>query len=121
MDQPPVTPAAPVMETGRPGPASDTSKILAALGYPLWPVALIAILIDPYKNEKFVKFHAIQALGLALAIWVVSFVLTFAFGIGAIIGLVGFIYEIVLAVKAYNGEYVEVPVVYGLVKTYIGE
>jgi uncharacterized membrane protein len=119
MDQPPVT--TPAVETGRPGPASDTSRLLAALGYPLWPVALIALLIDPYKDEKFVKFHAIQALGLGLAIWVVSFVLTFAFGIGALIGLLGLIYQIILALQANKGQYFEVPVVYGIVKGYMGE
>ena len=51
----PPPPAAPM--TDRPGPASDTSKLLAALGYLFGIVAVVALLIDPYKEEKFVKFH----------------------------------------------------------------
>lgn len=103
---------------GGDGPVSDTSKILAALGYVVWVIALIAILIEPYKNEKFVRLHAIQGLALGVAIWVVSAV-TSAIFIGFFIGIAGFIYQIILAVKVWNGESFEVPVVYGIVKQYI--
>jgi uncharacterized membrane protein len=109
---------------GRPGPVNDTSKILAALGYPIWIVALIAILIEPYKNEKFVKSHAVQAIALGLAEWVVLFVLgmiPFVNLITPLVGLALFIYQIILALKAWNGEYVEIPVIYGYVKSYIGD
>jgi uncharacterized membrane protein len=119
--------------TGRPGPVNDTSKLLAALGYPIGIVAIIAILIDPYKNEKYVKFHAVQAIGLALgyfAVYIVAMIaLTIISNILPLLGLLGlflpllglayFIYVILLAVKAYGGEYVEVPVVFGIVKQWI--
>lgn len=105
---------------GRPAPENDTSKLLAALSYPLWIVAIIAILIDPYKNEKFVKFHAIQALALGVAIWAIGFVTSF-FLIGFFVWVAGFVYQVVLALKAYKGEYFEVPGIYGLIKSWIGE
>lgn len=111
------------MTGDRPGPASDTSKLLAALGYPIGLVAIIALLIDPYKNEKFVKFHAWQAVGLLIVGLLISFV-SWIPVIGWLLGLawiVLFIYEIYLAIKAYGGDYVEVPVVYGMVKQYVGE
>ncbi|MDZ4654702.1 MAG: hypothetical protein U1F44_02315 [Coriobacteriia bacterium] len=111
-------PAPPMTPAGGDGPVSDTSKILAALGYVVWVIALIAILIEPYKNEKFVRLHAIQGLALGVAIWVVSAV-TSAIFIGFFIGIAGFIYQIILAVKVWNGESFEVPVVYGIVKQYI--
>jgi uncharacterized membrane protein len=116
-------PMAPSMG-GRPGPVNDTSKILAALGYPIWIVALIAILIDPYKNEKFVKFHGYQALALGVAAWVLFFVVGFIPFLNLITPLLWLallVYQIILAVKAYNGEYFEVPVVFGIVKSYFGE
>jgi uncharacterized membrane protein len=110
---------------GREAPASDTSKLLAALGYPIFIVALIAILIEPYKEEKFVKFHAIQALALALAYIVVEAVLSvipvLGWIVAAILPLVYLIYTIILAMKAYKGEYFEVPVVYGFAKGMMGE
>lgn len=117
---PPAAPP-PADMSGRPGPVNDTSKILAALSYPLWfPVAIIAFLIEPYKNEKFVKFHAIQGLALGLAIWVIGFVTSF-FLIGFFVYLIGFVYQIILGIKAWNGEYVEVPVVFGMIKGQVGE
>ena len=56
MDQPPVTPppAAPVPPAG--GPASDTSKLIALLGYIFAPLGLIALAIDPYKDEVWAFF-----------------------------------------------------------------
>ena len=132
----PAPPQAPMpAATGRPGPVNDTSKLLAALGYPIWIVALIAILIDPYKDEKFVKFHGIQALAMAVG-WIVvgivgtivAFIVAFIPYVGWIVSLLlplvylaYFIYLVYLAVQAYNGRYVEVPLIYGIVKGMIGE
>ena len=122
---PPMPPTAPPTMGGRPGPVNDTSKLLAALGYPIWIVALIAILIDPYKDEKFVKFHGYQALALGIAGWVVIVVLGFVPVIGWVadifLPLALLVYQIFLAVKAYNGTYFEVPGVFGFIKSYIGE
>ncbi len=122
MDQPPVVP--PVAEVGRPGPASDTSKLLAALGYLIGIVALIAILIEPYKNEAFVKFHAIQA----LALWVVLIVANILVAIpvlGWIVWVVAWIGGLVLGImgiiNAFQGKYWEMPIIYPIVKSYIGE
>lgn len=120
MDQPPVTP--PVVETGQPGPASDTSKLLAALGYLTGIAAIIAILIDPYKGEKFVRLHAFQALGLWV-VFIVSSVVAVIPIIGWIAGFVLWIAGIVLGimgiVNSAQGKYWEMPVVYGFVKNYI--
>ena len=137
---PPMPPMAPMVPPvgGRPGPANDTSKIMAALSLLIWPVALFAILAEPYKSEKFVKFHAIQGLGLGLALTIVSWLLSSLFSMMfwtlsslAFLGLIStllwlvdlviFIYLIMMAMKVYNGSYVEIPVVFGFVKSYIGE
>ena len=126
-------PQAPPVTGGRPGPVNDTSKIVAAISICIWPVAIFAIIAEPYKSEKFVKFHAFQGLVLGIAASLIGWLLstlvwsmfwTAAFALAPIISLfwivVG-IYFIFLAVKVYNGTYVEVPVVYGIVKSYIGE
>jgi uncharacterized membrane protein len=126
-DSPSMTPPPAPMPSAasRPGPVNDTSKLLAALGYPIWIVALIAILIDPYKDEKFVKFHAYQALALGIAGWLLIFVVGLVPVIGWVLDLflpvVLLVYQIVIGVKAYNGAYFEVPVVFGFVKPYVGE
>ena len=116
-------PAPPVMPPVAGGDApSDTGKILAAIGYLVGIVALIAILIEPYKNEKFVRHHAIQALAIWVG-WILISVVSAIPVIGWIVAAVGWIallvFSIMGLIKAFQGEYWEMPVVYNLVKQYI--
>jgi uncharacterized membrane protein len=80
------------------------------LGWIFAPLGVIAIFMDEYKNDMFIRSHVIQAAG----VYVVQFILWFI-GLGWIV----FIYQIVMALKANKGEMVEVPVVYGIVKNMI--
>ena len=92
------------------GPASDNSKLIALLGYIFAPLGLIALALDPYKDEPWVRIHVWQG----AALWVVGFVLSFlTFGIGWILV---FIYQIVLAVQVFQGGNPQVPVIYNAVK-----
>lgn len=100
-------------QKGRPAPLNDTNKILAALAYILGWLAIIIAILEPAKEDPFLKFHAWQAFFLGLAIVVVSMV---TFGIG---GLLMFILAIYYAIQAYSGKYFEIPVVYGLAKKYM--
>lgn len=128
---PPAPPAPPA--PGAPAPGgdvpSDTGKLLAALGYIFGVVALIALLMEPYKNERFVKHHAVQAIGLWLAgvvfsvgativgvIPIIGWIIALLIGLASI-GL--FVLAIMGAIKAFQGEMWEMPVLYGIVKSYI--
>lgn len=129
------TPSAPPAPPapGAPAPGgdvpSDTGKLLAALGYIFGVVALIALLMEPYKNERFVKHHAVQAIGLWLAgvvfsvgativgvIPIIGWIIALLIGLASI-GL--FVLAIMGAIKAFQGEMWEMPVLYGIVKSYI--
>ncbi|MDO8848845.1 MAG: DUF4870 domain-containing protein [Coriobacteriia bacterium] len=115
---PPVAPAGPA--TGGDAPDS-TGKLLATLSYLffLWPIpGIIALVIEPQKNDKWVRTHAIQSLALGLVIQVLTWVLSFIL-IGFVIYVAGVIYGIVLALKANKGESFEIPLVTNLVKQYI--
>jgi uncharacterized membrane protein len=119
--QPPAPPAPPVMPPASGGGdvPSNTGKLLATLSYLyfIWPIpGIIALLIDPYKDEHFVRLHAIQSLALGLAVWIATGVLFFLPGVPWLIGVV---YGIILALKANKGESFEVPVIYNIVKRYI--
>ncbi len=122
--QPPAPPAPPVMPPASGGGdvPSDTGKILAALGYLVGIVALVAILIEPYKNERFVKHHAIQALAVWVG-WILVSVVSAIPVIGWIISAVGWVallvFSIMGAIKAFQSEMWEMPVVYNIVKQYI--
>jgi uncharacterized membrane protein len=116
----PPAPAAPPVSGG--DTPSDTGKILAGIGYLTGIVALIAILIEPYKNEKFVRVHAFQALALYV-IMVILGVLNVIPIIGQIVWLVGsiavFVFAIIGAIKAFQGQDYEMPMVYNFIKNYI--
>ncbi|MDY0340396.1 MAG: DUF4870 domain-containing protein [Coriobacteriia bacterium] len=120
---PPLAPPAPAgPPPGATDGPSDTGKILAGFGYLTGIVALIAILIDPYKNERFVRVHALQALGL-WAVSLIAMVLNVIPLLGQIIWLVAsvavFVFAIIGAIKAFQGQDYEMPVVYGFIKNYI--
>ena len=107
-------------------------NVAAALGYPIGIIALILIFIE--KDNKFVRFHAIQSLlwGLlmTIAIFVIAIVGTIiALVAGAASGTLGWIVGIIVmllyfawlvaclggmiysAVKAYGNEKFKLPVV----------
>jgi uncharacterized membrane protein len=112
---PPVPPAP--MPSG--GYASENSKLIALLAYIFAPLGLIALALDPYKDEQAVKLAAWQGAALWLTINVLGFVLSFLL-IGFIVWPLGYIYLIVLAIQSYQGKVPQVPVIYGLVKSMAG-
>ncbi len=115
-DETPVTPPAPPAPVApAPGGVDGTSKLLAVLGYLFWVVAVIALLLDPYKSQYFSKAHAVQAIVLGLIMWVIGWVPV----IGWIVALVAFVFAVIAILKALKGEVYEVPVVYGLAKGFI--
>jgi len=63
-----------------------TNNVAACLSYLVgWITGLIFLVIEPYKNDKFVRFHAFQSIFLSIAV--------FAIWIGVVIlsTIVGFI------------------------------
>ena len=99
--------------------ASENSKLIALLAYIFAPLGLIALALDPYKDEPAVKLAAWQGAALWLVGWIFGSILIFV-GIGiAIPGLV-WIYLLVLGIQSYQGKVPEVPVIYGLVKNMAG-
>ena len=97
------------------------------LCYILWPVACIFfLLVGPYNKNKFVRFHAFQALFLGLAGILVAIALQIMTSIFALIPILGWIVDIfawmvfsivilvlviLLMYKAYNGEQYGLPVI----------
>jgi uncharacterized membrane protein len=99
--------------------------VTAALSY-FFITGIIFLLMDQFKQDKFVRFHSFQAIGFGIAafvlqiVWymIVSFGL-FAIGFLAVIfGLIGFLiwlaifaYWLFLMYKAYNNETYKIPVI----------
>ena len=113
-------------------------KIAAALSY-IWIVGLVFFFIE--KENRFVRFHALQSIIFGIANMVIMMVLavfavilTFAFGIGGamvggalgslvsllvwlvwlifwLLGLLFFVGLILAAVKAYQGQKFKLPII----------
>jgi uncharacterized membrane protein len=134
------------MDTGKSGLGLD-GNVAAALGYPIGIFAIIALIID--KENRFVKFHALQSLLLHVAFAVVGIVLVVVFAIvviviaaaagggtagGAFSGIfvmisfliglaftLGYVIALIIsAVNAYSGQKFMLPVIGGLADKWTG-
>ena len=114
--------AAPAGAPAAAGSSGLSSNVAGALAYLTIIPAIIFLVADPYKQDRFVRFHAFQCLFLAAG----AFVIYFCLGIFAIIPVIGWIVGLLLiplvgltifatvvfsAYKAYNNEKFMIPVI----------
>jgi uncharacterized membrane protein len=100
-------------------PATPEDRLLSALCYPLWPLALLMLFIRSHRTS-FVRFHIVQALGVnALGVLVYL-----AYNFAANLPVVGwqsalllpfmmpawFFLDLYLAVRTYGGHSPRVPI-----------
>ncbi len=94
--------------------AGLSDNAAGALAYVTFIPAVIFLVLAPYNEKPFVKFHAIQELGLTLAgillrlIWVVPF---FGWVIGGLLDLALIAVWIICIVKASQGSAFKLPVI----------
>jgi uncharacterized membrane protein len=78
-----------------------------------WITGLIFFLIE--KENRFVRFHAMQSLitfgGLAILYFILPMIPVLGWALMAVLWIVGVILWIVLMVKAYQGEKFKLPVI----------
>ena len=124
------------MDTGKSALGLD-GNIAAALGYPIGIIAIICLIME--KENRFVKFHALQSLllhvgmiVLMIALWILSAIILVggaaaaaATESGAVGGLMGMLFGllwlvfivvyllglILSAVKAYQGNMFKLPII----------
>ena len=116
------------MASPTPTPAANTgmsNNVAGLLCYVFgWITGLIFLLIDPYKNEKFVRFHAFQSIFFNLGLIVVYFAFAILglilavmhlgllmFPLYMVLGLGIFATWIFLMYKAYNNETFKLPLI----------
>lgn len=94
--------------------AHPNSKTLAAVAYILTFVTGLIIYFVAPKDDRYARWHAIQAIGVGVAALVVSIVLNFLPFMGMLSmlwSLAVLVAVIILAVKAYQGNSIRLPVV----------
>jgi len=87
-----------------------------------WIIAIVFLVIEPYRNDRFIRFHAFQSIFLAVfsfvLYWVLNvFVLSSIFGGGFgllwplwwLVRLAIFLCWLFMMYKAYNNERYELP------------
>jgi uncharacterized membrane protein len=95
---------------------TDDDKLWSLLSWITGIVAIIVLFMEDKKGRPFIKYNAVMALVVLIVISVlVSIISAVTCGIGAITA-VAYIYPIYLGIKAYQGEWVNVPVVTDFVK-----
>jgi uncharacterized membrane protein len=104
--------------------SSNVAAMLAYLPFVGWIIAIVFLVIEPYKNDRFVRFHAFQSLFFGIACFVIYWVLSMIFvpvawGVGfsffwmlwGVIRLAMFVAWIFLLYKAYKNEKFMLPVI----------
>lgn len=106
--------------------AGMTNNVAACLAYLVgWVTGLIFLVIEPYKNDKVVRFHAFQSIfydiavfALWMGLWIVGGIVTvISHGLfGPIMALVGILFflafiggKILLMIKAYGNQQFKLP------------
>jgi uncharacterized membrane protein len=86
---------------------SDDEKLWALLSYLLTPIVPLIIMfgMEDKKDLPFLRFHYRQAL-----IWGLFWIIAYVIVVGVCLSPVAFIGTIYFAIKAYQGEYVSIPV-----------
>jgi len=87
---------------------------MAAVAYVLTWVTGLIIYFTSKPQDKYQRWHAIQAIGYGIATTVVYFVLTALPGLwmlGSLLWLLIIVGVVILAVKAYQGEKLRLPVI----------
>jgi uncharacterized membrane protein len=88
---------------------NDQDKLMALLAWLIPIVAIVILVAEDMKKRPFQKYHAVNSLAFSLIVMVIgSIISAVTCGIGAIIFVVWFA-AIYWGIKAYQGEWVEVP------------
>ena len=87
---------------------NDDDKLWAALTWipyfgPI--IAIFTLLVEPQKSRTFIRFHAVQSIGANIIIAIASVLVIWTACLPVIFGLA----TIYPAVKAYQGEWLELP------------
>lgn len=100
-----------------PAPASSgalADNVASGLAYITIIPAIVFLIVEPYKSNKTVKFHAFQCLGLAVTMFACGIVMIIPI-LGWIVGILGYlacgVMWLICIIKAFSGGRFKVPVI----------
>lgn len=89
---------------------TQDDKLWALLSWLLFPVAIVALLLEDKRQRPFIKYNAVQALVVGVIGYLISSLLSFVI-VGCFVALAVLGYTIYLAVQSYQGQWVVIPFV----------
>lgn len=95
-----------------PSDVTSDDRLWAAIGYPIPILPIIALFMEEKKNRPFIKFHAVQAIVFNVVLYILITIISFVtFGFGALCAPLLWLVVLWPAFEAYNGKYLEIPVI----------
>ncbi|MDR3754957.1 MAG: DUF4870 domain-containing protein [Terracidiphilus sp.] len=103
--------------------AGLSENAAAAIAYITFIPALIFLLVDPYKNNPYVRFHAWQSIAFTVSAFVINIALSIVLAIASafvpflhftvmsLVNLFWLIVFIVCLVNAWNGKRFKLPII----------
>ena len=90
---------------------TDDDKLWAMLSYLIPLIAIVVLFMEDKKARKFIKYHSVQALAFFVVYFILAAILSaITLGILAfIVGPLAFVLYIVFCIKAYQGQWFEIP------------
>jgi uncharacterized membrane protein len=128
----PLSPSTPVVSMPAPStpeaeiPVGPKDNLTAALAYVTFIPAIVFVLVDPFKRNRFVRFHSFQSIFLAVATILAGIALRILYSLLALIPVLGYLLAwlalgttllgviilwLVLLVKALQGEAFRLPLI----------
>jgi uncharacterized membrane protein len=116
----------PVTVTAASVPSQFKDNLVAALAYITFIPAVVFVLIEPFKRNRFIRFHSFQSIFLTVATMVIAIALRILYSILTLVPVVGYLMAwlavavavlgwgilwLVLLVKALQGQSFRLPVI----------
>jgi uncharacterized membrane protein len=96
---------------------NKTDRLLAAMCYPILPIVILIFIENDKRNQHFLRYHALHAVLFNILLLALYYVIgAVTFGYGSIFVPLLWIVNFWPAIDAYNGEYVDMPVISNFVK-----
>ena len=96
---------------------TSDDKLWALLAYVLTPlIPIIVLLMEDKKNRPFIRAHNAQALVVGVVNFIIAILLSWTLILACLPLIIWFVC-IYWGIQAYNGKYVEIPVITNWVKS----
>ena len=96
---------------------TSDDKLWALLAYVLTPlIPIIVLLMEDKKNRPFIRAHNAQALVVGVVNFIIAVLLSWTLILACLPLIIWFVC-IYWGIQAYNGKYVEIPVITNWVKS----